>query len=92
MDKLIYSINTKNTLKGSLTSSASLKGFLILPEYISSDYDIYDGEYEIIPAPFEDKVLSTENKLMQADVTVKEIPYFETSNLSGGNTVYIGGD
>jgi hypothetical protein len=35
--------------------------------------------------------LETRDKMMINDVTVLEIPYFETSNISG-ITIYIGGE
>ena len=56
----------------------------------STDADIYDGTYVVTPRPFE-QVLPTQDKLMADDVTVKQIPYFETSNVQG-TTVYIGSD
>lgn len=52
--------------------------------------DVYDGSYVVIPSNRE-QMLETANKLMSKDVTVKEIPYYETSNESG-TTVYIGGN
>lgn len=34
--------------------------------------------------------LDTKDKLMKKDVVISAIPFFETSNDEGGNTVYIG--
>lgn len=48
----------------------------------------YDGEYEVIPKRTE-QTLYTTNKTMSHDVTIKEIPYSETSNMAGGQTFYI---
>jgi len=53
------------------------------------DVDPYEGEYTVTPKTFE-QTLQTENKLMEEDVTVLSIPYFETSNPQNGYTVYIG--
>lgn len=53
--------------------------------------DIYDGEYVVTPKAWEEVVLETQGYLMRDDVTVLEIPYYETSNLSGGKTAIIGG-
>ena len=50
--------------------------------------DTYDGSYEITPS-VQDQVLYTKSKLMKDDLKVREIPYYETSNLKG-ITVYIG--
>lgn len=48
----------------------------------------YTGEYTVTPKAHEQTVLQTKRKLMLNDVTVLEVPYFETSNISG-TTVYI---
>lgn len=55
-------------------------------------YDKYLGPYEVTPIPDTVQILETENKLMSENVIVHEIPYWETSNPQGGNTVYIGGE
>lgn len=55
-----------------------------------TDGDWYEGKYTIIPSP-ENQVLETQGKTMKNDVTVKSIPYYETSNFSG-ITVYIGSE
>lgn len=53
------------------------------------NYDVYDGEYIVTPKAYNPVVLETKEKLMEDDVTVLKIPYYETSNESG-LTVYIG--
>lgn len=50
--------------------------------------ETYNGEYEVTPTP-EQQVLQTAFRYMEDNVTVKSIPFFETSNQTGGNTVYI---
>ena len=67
----------------------SLKGRVYITR--SSGLDTYSGEYIITPMPFASQTLETNNKIMQDDVTVLAIPYYETSNISG-KTVYIGGE
>jgi len=52
--------------------------------------DVYDGSYLVTPLAKDEVVLKTYGKVMRDDVTVKKVPYFETSNESGGYTVYIG--
>ena len=52
--------------------------------------EIYDGEYTVKPMPYESQELETRDKLLQDNVVVLAIPYFETSNISDGLTVYIG--
>ena len=49
----------------------------------------FEGDYEVTPK-VEAQTLQTRNKLMKADVSIKEIPFFDVSNTSGGSTVYIG--
>ena len=53
------------------------------------DWVAYDGDYIVTPKT-DGQTLETANKVMLNDVTIKAIPYFETSNTSGGSTVYIG--
>ena len=57
---------------------------------VTKAYDeYYDGDYEVTPK-ITLQTLETKNKIMTDDVVIKGIPYFETSNESGGNTIYIG--
>lgn len=49
----------------------------------------YKGSYEVTPA-VDDQTLLTKNRLMMEDLKVKAIPYYETSNLQNGKTIYIG--
>lgn len=51
----------------------------------------YVGSYEVMPTVKVQR-LGTENKLMQQDVTVHAIPYYDVSNTAGGNTIYIGSE
>lgn len=59
---------------------------ITLPDFIGGGQ--YTGDYMVIPKAHAATVLPTNGKLMADDVTVSEIPYYETSNISG-NTVYI---
>lgn len=56
---------------------------------IIPDYD--GGAYDITPKPYESQTFETKGKRMMDDVTVRAIPYYETSNVSG-ITIYIGGE
>ena len=56
--------------------------------WAASSLPTYEGDYEVTPTA-DGQTLSTAQKLMEGDVTVKAIPYYETSNESGGNTLYI---
>lgn len=52
----------------------------------------YLGPYEVIPLAYDETVLETKDLVMDENVTVLQIPYYETSNLSGGYTVFIAGE
>ena len=81
------SILTKGCmLKGKLNANATLAGSVTLGEL---SYPKYDGEYEITPI-VEEQVLETRQKVMVEDLTIQAIPFYETSNTTGGTTVYIG--
>lgn len=47
-----------------------------------SSYPVFEGPYVVIPKT-EDQVLATNKHVMTDDVTVKEIPYAEVSNVYG---------
>lgn len=49
----------------------------------------YTGEYSITPSATSEVTLQTAQKLMDADVHVQKIPYYNVSNNSGGETAYI---
>ena len=53
--------------------------------------ETFDGEYVVTPKVMA-QTMPTKQKMMRDDVTIREIPFFETSNTSGGNTVYIGSE
>lgn len=55
------------------------------------DVEEYDGAYEVTPKVNE-QTLPTASKYLSDDVTINKIPYFEVSNNSGGDTVYIGNE
>lgn len=50
--------------------------------------EYYEGDYSIRPT-VEEQFLPTKDKLMSQDVNIEGIPYFETTNESGGYTVII---
>ena len=53
--------------------------------------DLYEGEYTVIPKVIE-QTMPTKEKVLTEDMIIKSIPFFKTSNNSGGNTVYIGNE
>ena len=58
---------------------------------IEGNYKMYEGEYNITPLAFEQQELETKNKILEDNLIVKEVPYFEVSNIQG-TTVYIGSE
>lgn len=68
------------------TTDMHISGDIQIGEYSAPSYT---GEYEVTPILSNDIILDTNGKVMQDNVSVKKIPYYETSNLSGGTTVYI---
>ncbi len=55
------------------------------------DVVLYSGEYTVTPK-VEAQSLKTANKFMQKDVSIRAIPFYETTNNSGGVTAYIGSE
>lgn len=92
--------STISSITGNLTPIQNIYGTLnnITPEIrgavstppARSSYHFYDGIYEITPTPELDIILNTSNQILLDDIVVKEIPYFEITNESGGYTVTIG--
>lgn len=52
------------------------------------DAEKYKGEYVVTPLAFNSQELNTKDKVLEENIIVKEVPYFEVSNLEG-TTVYI---
>lgn len=81
------SLSVKATLSGKLSCNGGLTGTLSVGH--GYDYETYDGEYEVVPRAFNSQTLKTANKLLTKDITVTEVPFFETSNEQDGKTIYI---
>lgn len=78
----------KGLLSGKLSGGNTLVGKLSVPLY--SAQETYTGDYRVVPQPFNAQTLQTANRVLNEDIVVTEIPYWETSNESDGITVYIG--
>lgn len=101
---MIGSISPTVELKGSITPSVILIGVikdiagltgsihtsdnLIGTISIAEGYGHYAGDYEVSPDAYTSVTLNTSGKLMDTDVKVLKVPYWETSNIDG-KTVYI---
>lgn len=51
--------------------------------------DHYEGPYEATPKKNDIQTLETNDKIMDNDLTVLEIPYSEVDNPEGGKTINI---
>ena len=77
-------------------SSSSVNGDLSIPSstlmgditITGETCEIYRGPYEFTPKT-EEQIISIENKKAKEDITIEEIPYFESDNIFGGKTVSI---
>lgn len=99
-----YEITTDNTLKAE--ASGGVSGTTDLPvvseadngkvlrvvdgKWAAEELPLYDGAYELIPSATNDQVLYTAQKMLDADIKIKKIPYTEVSNNANGITVTIG--
>lgn len=76
-------------LHGKLTAAkGELHGTLSAGTVIG--VELYEGAYTVRSAVHEAQELPTANKHLVKNITVEKIPYYETSNLSDGITIYIG--
>lgn len=78
-------VTLTRSIVGNISSmSNSIQGTIRSPDEI----EVYIGDYDVTPT-MEEIVLATNKKLMTDDVTVHKIPVYETTNPTGGTTVYI---
>jgi hypothetical protein len=78
-------ISSESSLFGKLSCLGGLVGKLS----VAKEYDVYSGEYKVVPKAFDEQTLRTANKLLGEDIVVSEVPYFEVGNNSNGVTAYI---
>lgn len=85
MDKVLKGrLSVDRSLRGKLTSGSTLRGVIIT----SYERNHYRGEHVIVPKAQTEQILETANKIVDQNITVKKVPYYETSN-DYGETVYI---
>ena len=77
-------------IEGTLSTvvDQNVTGTLVLPSNLVRKE--YTGSYTVIPKAREDQTLPTAGLEMRRNLKVEEIPYYETTNESGGYTVIIG--
>lgn len=71
----------------SKTIPANMGEVQVVTEFVGGEP--YNGDYVVTPKVAE-QTLETKAKVMADDVQIKAIPFFETANNAGGDTVYIG--
>ena len=93
MDKTFRPEFSETTQRFTATMGGDAPGFaakfdrvVVATEYVGGE--LYQGDYAVTPKVGA-QTMPTKGKVMGADVTVLAIPIYETSNNSGGNTVYI---
>ena len=79
----------KGELHGNLSpNKGNLHGTLSAGTVIG--VELYEGAYTVHSAVHGAQELPTANKQLTKNITVEKIPYYETSNMSDGITIYIG--
>ena len=63
--------------------------FGLAVKIVAGNVPEYTGETVVIPSS-QEQPLYTANKVVRDNITVKEIPFYETSNPGGGYTAIIG--
>lgn len=86
MERIIAGFIDEKSIYGQLTEDDGVINGTI-ESYTNAP--TYTGDYIVTPMAHEEVILETSDKLLTDDITVLEIPYYETSNVSG-YTVYIG--
>ena len=83
-------LKSQGTLSGYLSIKKGISGILTIPNAVG--VDVYTGSYEVTPKAWSIQTLETAHKLLTDNVTVFKVPYYETSNIFDGLTVYIAED
>lgn len=87
--KLTGTLKSVGVLQGRLQAVNAVHGMSGVIRH-SDTTPYYTGDYEVNPAAY-DQSLETKGLRMKDDIIVNQIPYYETTNESGGYTVIIGG-
>lgn len=89
-------IKALKSLTGTISEETSLFGVLSCDEGLTGQlstttkHNEYVGPYEVVPQAFNAQTLQTAFMLLNDDIVVSEIPYFDVGNESDGSTIYIG--
>lgn len=97
--EIVGTLTSFDTLTGELTNILALTGELtdlhtlvgkLTPGTFTENISKYTGVYTVTPTVDLDTILETTNRKLEGNIIVNKIPYFETTNESGGYTVTIG--
>ena len=95
LEEQVITINLdgqEESLKLELREEDFIVDFSIVDVFkIYSGDKFFEGPYSYDPT-FEAQIISTKDFTMKEDLTLNKINVSKTSNQSGGNTVYIGGN
>lgn len=84
--KIVGNLASPQRLAGSISQETVIAGNLA--SAYTTQGSPYEGDYDVMPT-VEGQALQTKHKFMKDDITILAIPFYEVSNPSGGNTVYI---
>lgn len=90
-EKITGIITLTPKLQASIKQDICLRGSLNYSSYEIYNVDKYKGEYNVTPKLFQQQELKTKDKLLEKNIIIKEVPYYETSNAQG-ITVFIGSE
>ena len=90
--KVKITVNPQETIKVSSGREEAVQVKVGKCVAVYNDAPVYRGEHVVIPLADAQTVLETAEKLLLENITVTKIPYYETSNSAGGDTVYIGSE
>ena len=87
-DDLVFTLEDESELDLVLDYDSEL---MLDDSYPFGEYhEKFSGPYTVTPILYDEQELLTRDKVMTQNLTVKEIPVVETTNLYGGKTVVIG--
>ena len=85
-ENLSFTLDGDEALSFDLSSESCITIDVSTPHVLEAD--VYQGSHDVTPKTYE-QTLETKRKFLADDITIREIPYFETSNDADGKTVYI---
>lgn len=87
--ELIGQIVSTHNISGNVSRMLSVQGGITTAP-AAPIFPYYQGVYEVTPLANLTLELQTSHKILENNIIVNQIPYFQVSNTSGGYTVTIG--